>query len=152
MLSCPLVVAVYCVISLFGWQPRWRFADAATAGAAVVIGVAYIHRESINRKRSATRCADGTASGRWTLAETIGVRSAWDMQDEEQSLARHLRQMRTAGIGPYRHVSESSPTIDAAVHRLAKGHPAEAKRSKATISPRNRDTRPRSRLGSASSR
>ena len=134
MLSCPLVVALYCVVSLYGRQPRWRFADAAMAGVAVVIGVAYIssgvHQSQEIRARVARMellVADGLSP------ETIGVRSAWDMQDDEQSLARHLEQMRAAKIGPYRHIIESLPTVDAEVQRLAEHHPAEAKRSKTTI-------------------
>lgn len=136
MLSCSLVVALYCVFSLYGRPPRFRFADAAVATTAVVIGVAYIssgvHQSQEIRARVARMellVADGLSP------ETIGTRSAWDMQDEEQSLARHLRQMHAAGIGPYRHMQQSAPMVDAEVHRLAKQHPAGAKRSKATITP-----------------
>ncbi|HVU85981.1 MAG TPA: hypothetical protein VHD36_01585 [Pirellulales bacterium] len=136
LLSCPLVVALYGVFVLYGREPRWHVAEAATAGIAVVIGMAYvssgIHQSQEIRARVARMellVADGLSPS------TIGTRSAWDMQDEERSLARHLEQMCAVRIGPYRHGSVPVATVDAEVHRLAQQHAAEAKRTKATISP-----------------
>ncbi len=134
LLACPLVVAVYGVFLLYGRQPRWRFSDASVAGIVIAIGCAYVstgvHQSQEIRARVARMellVADGISP------EGIATRSAYDMQDEESSLARHLRQMRAAGIGPYRNVPPSLPIVDTVVYRLPKLDPATAERTTITI-------------------
>jgi len=133
-LSCPLVIALYAVFSLYGPRMRSRWVDMSAAAVPLIIGLSYVptgvHQSQEIRARVA-RMEVLIAEGFST--EAVAQRCSGDVQDKEPTLVGHLNQMRDGRIGPYRNLPASLPTIEAVV-QWQSDHVDTGPRKRSTVS------------------